>query len=135
MAAVKQAPDATIDAMLNQIKTATQILVVQNYAFDDTFTTLTAAGNVLATVAAPMSPLASAWVISAGPGTPPNTSGRVLTIPAYNGVNVTTTGSAGGVAICTASAILYVTTCTAQALTSGNTVNLPPWTISVADPT
>ena len=64
-----------------------------------------------------------------------DTSGRKLTIAQQSSVNVDTTGTATHVAICSGSALLLVTTCTSQAITSGNTVTIPQFTETIADPT
>lgn len=61
-------------------------------------------------------------------------SGRQVTVGSKSGVSVTASGSAQHVAICDGSTLLYVTTLTAQALTSGNTVTIPSWIVTVTDP-
>ena len=64
-------------------------------------------------------------------------NGRKLTVTAQATINVTNTGTALFVAICdsVAQTVLAVTTVTSQALTSGNTVSVPAFTLTVADPT
>ena len=64
-----------------------------------------------------------------------DTSGRKATTAQKTGVNVDSTGTATHVAICDGTNLLVVTTCTSQALTSGNTVTIPAFAISVSDPT
>jgi hypothetical protein len=62
---------------------------------------------------------------------------RVLTIAAKGPFSVTATGDATHIVLCrTADASMrYVTTCTTQTLTSGNTVTVPSWTITLNQPT
>lgn len=66
------------------------------------------------------------------------TSGRKVTMSAKNGVTIDTSGNATHVALVddTNSILRYVTTCSTLALTSGggNTVNIPSWSIEIADP-
>jgi len=64
-----------------------------------------------------------------------DTSGRKATTAQKSGVSVDATGTATYVAICDGTNLLVVTTCTSQALTSGNTVTIPAFAISVSDPT
>lgn len=66
-----------------------------------------------------------------------DTSGRKTTIDEEPSITVDASGTADHVALCntTGTALLYVTTATQQALTSGNTVTVPAWKISIADPT
>lgn len=66
-----------------------------------------------------------------------DTSGRKITVDQEPSMNVSVSGNADHVALCdtTGTALLYVTTATQQALTSGNTVTVPAWKISIADPT
>ena len=68
---------------------------------------------------------------SIGNGSP---NGRTLTIAAKSGVTVDTTGSATHVAICDGANLLAVTTCTSKSIDSGDTLNIPSWTINVSDP-
>jgi hypothetical protein len=66
-----------------------------------------------------------------------DTSGRKTTLDEAAANTVDISGTADHVALCDvgSTALLYVTTCTAQALTAGNTVTVPAWKISIADPT
>lgn len=61
-------------------------------------------------------------------------TGRQVTVASKSAVSVTASGTAQHVAICDGSTLLYVTTVTSQALTSGNTVTIPAWVITVAAP-
>lgn len=69
---------------------------------------------------------------SLGAGTP---SGRKCTVAAQSAVPIDTTGTATHVALVDGTDLLYVNTCTSQALTSGNTVDIPSWTINLDAPT
>lgn len=122
----KQAPDATIDAMLDVIAGANVMHAISAYAMDDTYATVT--GNSLADVAM----AGGDFTKAAG-----DTSGRKVTVAAKSGVTVDASGTATHVALVnsTGSTVRYVTTCTSQALTSGNTVNFPSWKVEVNDPT
>ena len=64
----------------------------------------------------------------------PATTSRRLTMTAKATNAVTYTGTATGIALVTSgtTTINYMTTCTSQALTSGNTVSVPSWTITLA---
>lgn len=66
-----------------------------------------------------------------------DTSGRKTTVDEEASITVDVSGAADHVALCKTgtSVLLYVTTCTEQALTAANTVTIPAWKISIADPT
>ena len=68
---------------------------------------------------------------SIGNGSP---NGRTLTVSAKSGVTVDATGSATHVAISDGTNLLAVTTCTTKGVDSGDTLNIPSWTINVSDP-
>jgi hypothetical protein len=62
--------------------------------------------------------------------------GRELNIAQFATIEVINSGTAGHIALCDVDdRLLYVTTCTSQALTDGNTVTIPTWIITIADPT
>lgn len=61
-------------------------------------------------------------------------NGRQVTVASKSAVSVTASGTAAHLAICDGTTLLYVTTVTSQALTSGNTVTIPSWTITVPSP-
>lgn len=65
-------------------------------------------------------------------------SGRKVTVAAKSGILIADSGSATHIALLdvTNSKLLYVTTCTAQSLTANgsNTVSVPSWKASIADP-
>jgi len=79
-------------------------------------------------------PVTSGCLTGPADGTP---NGRTLTMVARTSASITASGSA--LAVClvntTNSALLYVTTCTEQYLVGGGTVDIPQWTINIADPT
>ena len=64
-----------------------------------------------------------------------DTNGRKVTIAAQSSIPITASGDATHIALASVDTLLYVTTCTTQTLTSGGTVTVPAWKISVADPT
>lgn len=68
---------------------------------------------------------------SIGNGSP---NGRTLTIASKSGVTVDATGTATHVAISDGSNLLAVTTCTSKGVDSGDTLNIPSWTVNVSDP-
>lgn len=118
----KWANDSVIDALLDKVATSTQLLV----------TTTQPADRAAALSAA----LASA-TMNSGQFTKADSSspaGRRLTVAQQANINVTATGSATHVCLVDGTSLLYVTTVTAQTLTSGNTVTVPAWNITVADP-
>ena len=116
----KAADTSVLDALLDKVGTATQLLV-----------TTSQPANRAAAIAAALATvnLSSAFTKSAG--TP---NGRKTTVAQQANVPVTTSGTATHVCLIDGTTLLYVTTCTSQAFTSGNTVTVPAWTITVADP-
>jgi hypothetical protein len=66
-----------------------------------------------------------------------DTSGRTLTVVARTAASIVYSGSALAVALVNVSSasVVYITTCTQQYLVSGGTVDIPQWTINLADPT
>lgn len=124
--AYKYAPDAMIDYSLNYVAgSATRVCVCSGMpaSFADAFTT-----NILAGL-----PMVSGCVT----GPADHTSGRKITIVARTGASITSSATASSVALVNvaSSTLLYVTSCTEQALTDGGSVDIPEWTISIADPT
>lgn len=119
----KLVADAVLDAALGYIETNGILLTVCSEAV----TTYTGASSdyKLADVAIDGDDMTIA----------DDTSGRKLTISQQSTIPVDSSGTASHVAICSSDALLYVTTCTEQALTAGNTVTVPAWKISIADPT
>ena len=66
-----------------------------------------------------------------------HTSGRKTTVDEEATITVDISGTADHVALVFTGStlLLYVTTCTSQGLTAANTVTIPAWIISIADPT
>lgn len=122
----KRAPTITLDALLDFVAACDRVVVCS--AEPTTYAEATATVNLATAVATPVTDFAKAA------GSP---SGRKVTVAAKNGVSVTATGTATHVAVCKTSdsSLRYVTTCTSQALTSGNTVNVPAWAVTIPDPT
>lgn len=116
----KWANDLVMDAALDKIATATQLLVCTAQPSDRA----TALSTAVATQA-----LTGAFTKADG-----NTNGRKVTIAAQNGLTVAANGTATHVALIDGSSLLYVTTCTSQAVTSGNVINVPAWKIEISDP-
>jgi hypothetical protein len=59
--------------------------------------------------------------------------GRNVTVNQQASITVDASGDATHIALCSGTVLLYVTTCTQQTLTSGNTVTIPAWTITLRD--
>lgn len=121
----KYLPDAIIDGMLGYIRariTGMSVCSTQPTTFTEAYTTYALAkqGSLTSTD------------LTLGNG---DTSGRKIAMKAYNGLSVTTTGTAAHVAWygSTGSVLLLVTTCTTQALTTGNTVNIPTHDFEIRD--
>ena len=121
----KDAPNATIDPMLTEIATATNLTVCSgqpaNYAG--------IAAVALADVVLTAGDGNGDFTIADG-----DTSGRKITIAAQADVTIDATGTATHLALDDGIDLIYVTTCTSQALTSGGTVTVPAWAVEVADP-
>ena len=121
----KWANDSVLDALLDKVATSTQLLV----------TTSQPASRTAALSAALASVTVDSGDFAKADGTP---NGRKLTVSQQSNVPVTATGSATHVCLVDGSDLLYVTTVTSQTLTTGNTtgntVTVPAWTITVADP-
>lgn len=118
----KFASDSVLDALLDKIATGTILTVCSTQPTNRTeaVTTYKLADVVI-----------DSGDFSKADGSP---SGRMLTVAQQDNVPVDSSGTAQHVAICDGSDLLYVTTVTSQVLTAGNTVTVPAWTITVADP-
>jgi hypothetical protein len=126
MAVAKNIPHATQDKMLDFIKSdGTELYLCSG------------ANNVADRAAAIAASLIAVQTPSyAGPadsGSP--VSSRALTVGALSGKAVTASGDATHIVICSGTAILAITTCTQQTLTSGNTVTIPAFIVTVNDVT
>lgn len=117
----KWANDSALDALLDKVATSVQMVVTTTQPS----TRAAALTNPLASVAMTSGDFAKS------DGSP---NGRRLTVAQKSNIAVTATGSATHVCLVDGSDLLYVTTVTTQTLTSGNTVTIPSWTITVADP-
>lgn len=116
--------DAVLDGLLDQIAAATIMCVcsAQPSSYADMTTGVDLATHVMAA-----GDFAKA----------DHTSGRKLTVAQQAAITVDHSGTATHIAfgISGTSTLLCATTCTSQALTSGNTVTVPAFIFSVADPT
>lgn len=130
---MKFVPDLILDGYLNKISGSSNLLCVcagSPITYTHCTTAVTSTGCNLA-----MLPIASTGCFT-GPidGTP---NGRTLTVVARTGASIVYSGSALAVALVntTAGSVVYITTCTEQYLVAGGTVDVPSWTINLADPT
>ena len=121
----KSATDATLDALLDYVATATSLSVCATAPTNRTEAVTT---NMLATVAVTPGDGNGDFVVA------DDTSGRKLTIGEQATIEVINTGDADHIALTDATNLLIVTTCTTQTLTDGNTVTVPAWKINVPDP-
>jgi hypothetical protein len=130
MATAKAMPDATADAFLTKIATATSMIVCSGASNPADRAAAVAAALATATMTAG---LGGADYTAADDAT--GALGRKVTMTAKNAVSVTASGDATCIVLVDASNIIYITTCTTQTLTNGNTVNIPAWKIQIGDPT
>ena len=123
----KAIPDAILDKTLDEIATATRMILCNAQP-----TTYTEANATFAL---------SDVTLSGGDFTKANgdASGRKVTIAAKTGVLIDASGTGNHIALVRVSdtTLIYVTTCTSQAVTANgsNTVNFPAWKVEIADPT
>lgn len=121
----KATPDAVLDTFLAKVATATRQVVCSGQPANF-------AGIAAVTLAS--------VTLTAGDGNgdyviADDTSGRKVTVGAQSGVSVSASGTATHVSLDDGTNLIQVTTCTSQALTSGNTVNVPAYKVSISDPT
>jgi len=116
----KFADITVLDALLDKVGTSTQLLV-----------TTSQPANRAAAISAALATATLSSAFTKSTGTP---NGRKTTVAQQSNVSVTATGSATHVCLIDGTTLLYVTTVTAQTLTSGNTVTIPAWTITIPDP-
>lgn len=121
----KQAPNTTIDAMLNQVALSTRLTVLS--AEPANFAGIAAV--LLASVVLTAGDGNGDFVVGDG-----DTSGRKVAIAQQTGVSIASSGDATHVGLDDGTTLHYVTTCTTQTLTAGGTVTSPTWDIEVADP-
>jgi hypothetical protein len=117
----KWANTSVLDTLLDKVATGNQIIVTTSQPADRT--------------AALAASLASTTLIpgdfTKAAGSP---SGRQVTVAQKANISVSASGTATHVCIVDGTNLLYVTTVTSQALTSGNTVTIPAWKITVTNP-
>ncbi len=122
----KAIPDAILDKTLDEIATATRMVLCSAQP-----TTYTEANATYALADVTM---------AGGDFTKANgdTSGRKVTVGAKSSVLIDATGTGNHIALVRTadSTLIYVTTCTSQAVTANgsNTVNFPAWDVEIADP-
>lgn len=122
----KAIPDAILDKTLDEIATATRMVLCSAQP-----TTYTEANATYALADVTM---------AGGDFTKANgdTSGRKVTVGAKSSVLIDTSGTGNHIALVRVSdtTLIYVTTCTSQAVTANgsNTVNFPAWDVELADP-
>ena len=120
----KFAPDIMMDAALQMVSGSTiYVTVCSGSPLDYTAARTT---NALAGIGI------TSGCFSIADGSP---NGRSLTIAAKTSASITASGSALAVCLLSSGSLMYVTTCTQQYLVSGGTVDIPSWTINIADPT
>lgn len=117
----KVVPDATHDASLNEVATATAVRVTSSEPANR-------AAAVTATLAT--TSLAGGDFTNADG----DTDGRKVTIAAKSGVSVTATGTGNHFSYDDGTDLTLVTTCGSQSLTSGNTVDIGSITYTIRDP-
>lgn len=118
----KALPDATLDAPLDKIATATRQTVLSGEP---------------ANFAGIAAVLLADNVVDGGDFTKANgdVSGRKTTVAQQANVPIDSSGTASHIAYDDGAALLAVTTCTNQVLTAGGTVTIPAHKFEFADPT
>ena len=122
----KAAPDAMLDAAFDWLDLSTKMIVCSAQP-----TTYAEANSTYALASVTMTANTDYTKADAAGG------GRQVTVAAKSGVSISASGTATHIALVTTgdSTLRYVTTCTSQALTSGGTVDIPAWKITIGDPT
>jgi len=122
----KAAPDAMIDASLAYVEAADCIAVcsAQPTTYTEAYTTYKMAGSSALTSAS--------YTIADAAG-----GGRQITVAATSGLSIDVSTAATHLALVGTgdSTLRYITTVTSQELTSGGTVDIPAWIITIGDPT
>lgn len=122
----KALPDAVLDQMLDEIATATKLVVCSSQP-----TTYTEANATYA--------LADVVIDSGDFTKADDTSGRKVTVGAQSAFLIDASGTAAHIALIRTgdTTLLAVTTCTSQALVANgsNTVDTPAFKFSISDPT
>lgn len=117
----KWANTSVLDALLDKVATGNQIIVTTSQPTDRT--------TALAASLASTTLIPGDFTKAAG-----SPSGRQVTVAQKANISVSASGTATHVCIVDGTNLLYVTTVTSQALTSGNTVTIPAWKITVTNP-
>lgn len=117
----KWANDSVLDAPLDKIATATQIIVC--------------AGQPTSRADA-LSKALAATTMSGADFTKGNgdVSGRKTSIAQKDTISITSDGTADHVVLVDSTDLLYVTIANDLSLTTGNTVTIPLWSVTFADP-
>lgn len=122
----KAIPDAVLDVLLEEIATATRVVVCSGQPANFAGIAAVALADVTVT------PGAGNGDFTIGNG---DVSGRKLTLAQQADVDIDTSGTATHISFDDGSVLLAVTTCTSQALTDTGTVTIPAFDIEVGDPT
>ena len=117
----KWANNSVLDALLDKVATSTSLIVTSTQPAD----------RAAAVAAALATTSVASGDFTKAAGSP---NGRKVTVAQKASISVTGTGDATHVCLVDGSNLLYVTTVTSQALTTGNTVTIPAWTITVGTP-
>lgn len=117
----KYVNSSVLDAALDKVSTGTQLIVTAAQPTDRA----SAISNALASTSL------TSGDFTKSAGTP---DGRKLTVAEKSGIVVSATGNAGHMSIIDGTSLLWVTTVATQAISSGNTITIPAWTVSIANP-
>ena len=125
--------DAMLDAALNYIKTnAVRELVIASYTAGDSYATVTATANVLASKT-----ISSTDFTGPADGTVGTAGGRKLTVNAQTANEVIYSGTATHIALTNGTdTVYYVTSLSdtpALVDNNSNTVSIPAWIIEIED--
>ncbi len=123
----KFVPDLILDSYLNKISGCSNIITVcagSPLTYSDCTSACVLASHLMT----------SGCFTGPADGTP---NGRTLTVAAKTAASIVNSGSALAVALVntTSSSVVYITTCSQQYLVAGGTVDIPSFTINLADPT
>jgi len=118
----KFAAQSVLDALLDKVATGTRVDVCSSQP-----TTYAQATSTYSLANATL----SSGDFTKAAGSP---SGRQVTIASKTGVSIGTSGTVTHLAVTDGTNLLYVTTVTSQVLTSGNTLTIPAWKVTVSDP-
>lgn len=130
---MKFVPNEILDSYLNKISGCSTMVAVcagSPITYTQCTGNIATGGCMIA-----MLPIAATGCFTGPVDGAPN--GRTLTVVARTGASIVYSASALAVALVntTSTSVVYITTCTEQYLVSGGTVDIPAWTINLADPT